>query len=62
MLELLDQGTVWANRLPPLYVRALLYTYTFTEPGAGDWWRRERGQTYLQPLTRDNRQLVEILR
>jgi len=40
---------------PPHYVRALRYTYHFTDPATrrstGAWWRREQAGVYLPPLT-----------
>ena len=37
---------------PPQYVRAELYLYRFTESHAdGAWWRRERLEPYLPPLS-----------
>ena len=64
VLDLLDPDTVWAQagRAPPLYIRAQLYTYTFTQGETSHWWRREQQRTYLPELSLENRQLVDILR
>lgn len=62
-MELLHPDTVWAARAPPLYIRAQLYTYTFTDQAdTPHWWSRERQRLYLPELSLDNKQLVEILR
>ena len=62
MLDLLDQDTLWSERAAPLYIRAQLYTYTFTWGESRHWWVRERQRTYLPELSLENRQLVQILR
>ena len=64
VLDLLDPDTVWAQteRAAPLYIRAQLYTYTFTQGESRHWWSRERQRTYLPELSLENRQLVQILR
>merc|ERR1719154_598935 len=63
VLELLHPDTVWVARSPPLYIRAQLYTYTFTDQAdTQHWWSRERQRLYLPELSLDNKQLVEILR
>ena len=80
VLDLLHPDTPFANRKPPRYnraqlytyhvlyyprfIRAQLYTYHFTDPdtATGAWWSRERQRTYLQELSLDNKQFVQILR
>ena len=64
VLDLLDPDTMWAqtDRAAPLYIRAQLYTYTFTQGESSNWWRRERQRTYLPELSLENRQLLQILR
>jgi hypothetical protein len=49
---------------PPRYIRAELYRYEFTRPGAGSgaWWRRTRAGEYLRPLSRDDPALLEAVR
>lgn len=47
---------------PPLYVRALLYTYRFAPSHAkGQYWERELEGTYLQPLSLHHRQFLRFL-
>ena len=40
---------------PPRYIKAELYLYTFTDPGArqetGNWWERRHVGTYFGPVT-----------
>ena len=36
---------------PPQSVRAILYTYRFTKPGDGGWWRREAQAIYHAPAS-----------
>jgi len=42
---------------PPEHVRAVRYSYRYTTPeergGTGDWWRRERVGTYVEPTSLD---------
>ena len=58
VLELLHPDTVWSARTAPVYIRAQLYTYTFTDPGDTRlWWRRERQSLYLPEISLENRQL-----
>ena len=47
---------------PPLYVRAVLYRYSFVRPNPqGLWWKRERLNVWLPPLSRDSRELQDIV-
>jgi hypothetical protein len=49
---------------PPAHIRAELYEYHFTRPGAarGQWWDRRRVGGYLPPLSLEDQRFVEILR
>jgi hypothetical protein len=48
---------------PPLYVRAVLYRYSFVKPNPdGRWWKRERIGLWLPPLSTETRELKELLR
>jgi len=49
---------------PPRYIRAVLYRYTFAEPGnpQGLWWRRERVYLWLPPLSVNDPRLLRFLR
>jgi hypothetical protein len=47
---------------PPLYIRAVLYRYTFAPPGNphGRWWDRTRvGAPWLPAMSADDPQLIE---
>jgi len=47
---------------PPLSVRAVLYRYSFVRPNPqGLWWKRERLNVWLPALSRDSRELQEIV-
>jgi hypothetical protein len=48
---------------PPLYIRAVLYRYSFAKPGNpnGLWWNRERIGDWLPALSADNPRLLESL-
>ena len=48
---------------PPHWLRAELYRYRFTRPGDGssDWWRRERIETWLRPMSLDDPELHRFL-
>jgi hypothetical protein len=47
---------------PPLYVRAVLYRYSFVRPNPqGLWWKRERLNVWLPALSRDSGELREIV-
>ena len=46
----------------PTYIRADLYEYEFTEPGAESWWRRHKVGTYLPALSKNNPALLDVLR
>ncbi len=49
---------------PPKYVRAVLYRYSFAEPGnpEGNWWHREEVGMWLPPLSADNPELIDFLK
>jgi hypothetical protein len=47
---------------PPRFVRALLYEYHYTRPGAAAWWDRTYLREYLPPLTLENDNFREVLR
>ena len=38
-------------KAPPKYVRARTYTYTFTRPGEGGWWKRQESGEYLPTVS-----------
>jgi hypothetical protein len=50
---------------PPRYIRAVLYRYTFAQPGNPDglWWNRERlGDVWLPAMSADDPRLIEFLK
>ena len=50
---------------PPRFIRAVLYRYSFAEPGnpAGLWWNRERvGEPWLPAMSVDDPGLIESLK
>jgi hypothetical protein len=50
---------------PPLYIRAVLYRYSFAQPGnrEGHWWNRERiGDAWLQAMSVNDSTLIEFLK
>jgi len=49
---------------PPRYVRAILYRYSFLKPSHGQnpWWERERIDTWIEPLSADDKRLVDFLK
>jgi hypothetical protein len=47
---------------PPRYVRAVLYRYSFVEPGQGDFWRRERLGLWLPPVSVNDEHFIDILK
>ena len=50
---------------PPRWIRAILYRYSFAQPGNPDglWWNRERiGDTWLPAVSADDPRLIETLK
>jgi hypothetical protein len=49
---------------PPLFIRAVLYHYSFAKPGnaEGNWWNRERLGDWLPPLSANDPRLIESLK
>jgi Lipase maturation factor len=49
---------------PPLFIRAVLYRYSFANPGntEGNWWNRERLGDWLPPLSANDPRLIESLK
>jgi Lipase maturation factor len=49
---------------PPLFIRAVLYRYSFAKPGnaEGNWWNRERLGDWLPPLSANDPRLIESLK
>lgn len=49
---------------PPQFVRAVLYRYSFAEPGNPQhaWWNRERISLWIAPMSAHDRNLIEYLR
>jgi hypothetical protein len=50
---------------PPRYIRAVLYRYSFAQPGnpEGLWWNRKRvGDVWLPALAADDPRLIESLK
>lgn len=47
---------------PPRYIRAVLYQYTFAQPGnpRGLWWNRKRIDLWLPPLSVDDPRLLKF--
>ena len=54
VLALLDHDPFEGE--PPRYVRALVYSYTFTDAAertrTGNWWKREYQGVYCPPLSK----------
>lgn len=47
---------------PPKYIRAELYEYHFSEnSGDGTWWKRQRVESYLPPLSLDDKAFRSLL-
>ncbi|GEP42272.1 lipase maturation factor family protein [Brevifollis gellanilyticus] len=48
---------------PPRWIRVSVYRYHFAEPGnaEGAWWTRENVGLHIKPLSKDSRQLTEIM-
>ncbi|WP_133272140.1 lipase maturation factor family protein [Hymenobacter radiodurans] len=48
---------------PPRYIRAVLYRYSFAEPGndQGLWWNRERVGIWLRAMSAEDPQLIQVL-
>jgi hypothetical protein len=49
---------------PPRYIRAVLYRYTYAQPGnpQGLWWNRERVSLWLPALSANDPRLIDYLR
>ena len=49
---------------PPRYIRAILYRYSFLKPGHPQhlWWTRQRIDTWIQPLSANDKRLVDFLK
>lgn len=49
---------------PPRYIRAVLYHYTFAEPGnaKGLWWNRDRLSTWLPAMSAKDPHLIDLLK
>jgi hypothetical protein len=49
---------------PPRYVRAVLYRYSFAQPGnpGGRWWDRDEIRLWLPPLAADDPGLMALLK
>lgn len=49
---------------PPKYVRAELYVYKFAPSGNKEnlWWTKEKIVNWIQPLSADNKQLIDYLK
>ncbi|MDP9042904.1 MAG: lipase maturation factor family protein, partial [Bacteroidota bacterium] len=50
---------------PPRFIRAVLYKYSFAQPGnpKGLWWDRQRlGDTWLPAMSVDNPALIQVLK
>jgi hypothetical protein len=49
---------------PPRHVRAVLYRYSFAQPGnpGGNWWNREEIRLWLPPLAADDPRLIALLK
>jgi Lipase maturation factor len=48
----------------PKYIRAVLYKYSFANPGnaQGLWWNRERIETWIPPMSANDPRLISILK
>jgi hypothetical protein len=49
---------------PPRYIRAVLYRYAFAPPGnpQGLWWKREKKDTWLPPMSANDKILLDFLK
>jgi hypothetical protein len=49
---------------PPRYIRAILYRYSFLKPDRPQhlWWTRQRIDTWIQPLSADDKRRVDFLK
>jgi hypothetical protein len=48
---------------PPRYIRAVWYRYAFVRPNPqGLWWKREKIDLWLPPLSADNEEFIDVLR
>jgi hypothetical protein len=59
VLSLLAQNP-FPNR-PPRFIRAERYRYQFTRFGTRDYWRRERVDAYMPPLSAEDPRLLQYL-
>jgi len=63
-LKLIDKNPFEGH--PPHYIRAVLYSYRFTDPQekkeTGSWWVRKPLRVYLPPLSMENESFRKILR
>jgi hypothetical protein len=48
-------------RAPPRWIRAGLWQYRFSDPGAGVWWVRKRVGEYVPPVSLDTDALREYV-
>ncbi len=48
-------------RAPPRWIRAGLWQYRFSDPGAGGWWVRKRVGEYVPPVSLDTDALREYV-
>ena len=47
---------------PPRYIRAVWYRYSFVRPNPqGLWWKREKLDLWLPPLSADNPELINLV-
>ena len=55
-------GDPFEGRGPPLWIKADLYRYEFTDPGEPGWWRRKRIGHHLPPMSADDEALQALVR
>lgn len=50
------------GRIPPRWIRAEFFHYEMEPPGSRNVWRRRRAGTYLRPVSRDDPELMQLVR
>mgnify|MGYP001990545156 CR=1 FL=1 len=60
VLTLLEHNPFEAT--PPRAVKITLYRYEFVNPGGSGWWRRERLDVFVPPISANEAELQNYLR
>lgn len=55
------RGDPFEGRGPPRWIKAELFRYEFTEPGAPGWWTRRHVGRYLPPVSLDSEPLLSLV-